>query len=141
MPTDTLSLASRSSWLAAVRENSERAWDVSKGLELTRYDHSQEGEVILEPGVNFFVMALENLGATTYFSCEGHPTGFYIAVKAPYKLMCKVEACGFFHVEISRSTGAPVNFCIRLREGIDSIETRDEILRWAATAWMTGLLS
>ncbi len=138
---DTLSLTTRSSWLAAVRQNSDAAWDVSKGLKIIRYDHEHNREVVLETGVNFFIMALEHLGAPPYFSCEGHPTGFYIAVDASYELMRKVEACGFFHVEIARSLTTPVTFCIRLREGIDTSEARDEVLRWVATAWVTGLLS
>lgn len=32
----------------------------------------------VDPGVKFFVLLLEKLGAETLFSCEGHPFGFYV---------------------------------------------------------------
>jgi hypothetical protein len=65
------------------------------------------GEVELERGVNYFVLALKAIGVEgTFASCEGHPTGFYIGFIASYEVAKKVHAMpgcsrlGQFRVEL-----------------------------------------
>lgn len=54
----------------------------------------------IDAGVSFFVVMLEALGAKTSFSCEGHPTGFYVAFEAPYELANQIKLARYFEVEI-----------------------------------------
>ncbi len=46
---------------------------------------------VLEFGVNYFILKLESLGLKTMWSCEGHPSGFYIVFKAPYKIAREIS--------------------------------------------------
>lgn len=73
---------------------------------------------------------LEQLGAVTRFSCEGHPNGFYIVFDAPMALAVKLRACGFFAVELEDRN----RWSLRINREIDET-TRKRILRWAAEAW------
>jgi hypothetical protein len=120
-------------------------WDLAKEQVLTRTSRvlgTEQGEQI-DPGVNFFVQALEALGATTLFSCEGHPTGFYIAFSANYELAKEISQAGFFTVEISDT--APNTWVIRKRgteanpvnrvKGYTEAD-KERTLRWAAEAWI-----
>jgi hypothetical protein len=84
---------------------------------------------------------LEQLGATTEYSCEGHPLKkdsadevdgmgyFYIVFNAPYELARKIHSCGFFSVEIER------NGRWSLRTSFATKNTQRAHLRWAAEAW------
>ena len=54
----------------------------------------------LDRGVNFFVLALETLGAATGYSCEGHPKGFYITFHSDYNTALTIAGWGYFQVEI-----------------------------------------
>src|SRR4051812_18125423 len=56
----------------------QNPWDSVQGAVLIRHDTETGEDTPLEAGVNFFVLMLEQLGATTRFSCEGHPDGFYV---------------------------------------------------------------
>jgi hypothetical protein len=58
-------------------------------------------EVTLDPEVNFFVKALESIGAKVLFSCGGHPNGFYISFEASYEIAHSIQGCGFFDVSIA----------------------------------------
>jgi hypothetical protein len=69
----------------------------------------------LEPGVEFFVLMLEQLGAVTEFSCEGHPHGFYIMFHGPYELAWRLSLDSQQELECERD--------------------KAQILRRAATAW------
>lgn len=97
---------------------------------------------MLEDGVNFFVAMLEKLGAKTEFSCEGHPTGFYIVFYAPVALAQKLVHCGFFNVELERyGTMAGVNkkhkrWSLRLGPHICTEGDRQTVLSFAANAWV-----
>lgn len=84
----------------------------------------------LEPGVNYFVAMLEQLGAKTAFSCEGHPNGFYVSFAAPYSIALKVNECGYFSVEIEGEN----RWSIRLNRE-HSKKERIDCLRWAAETW------
>lgn len=91
----------------------------------------------VDPGANFFVLALEALGATPRFSCEGHPYGFYVAFEAPYELALEINAAGHFTVEISGKD----YWAIR-KERSENAEAeyteadKQRSLRWATEAWI-----
>jgi len=107
-------------------------WDRAKKIKVLR---SAPGYPLadLEPGVKFFVLMLEQLGATTLYSCEGHPRGFYVMFTAPYETALHVSACGYFTVEICRH----VMWTMRLseRQRIHSHRRKAQLLRRAATEW------
>lgn len=121
--------------------NERSPWDIAKDTPLMRTDPRNGEDVQLEPGVNFFVRALEYTGATTHFSCEGHPTGFYITFSAPMEVAAAIHQCGFMTVELIginhwalRLTGNEHG--IAATEGRPfSREDRDRILRHASEAW------
>lgn len=83
-------------------EHAKKLFEAAKQISVCRGDpigiYPKED---LEPGVKYFVLMLEQLDATTFFSCEGHPDGFYVVFTAPYSIALAVQACGFFNVEIS----------------------------------------
>jgi hypothetical protein len=102
------------------------AWDEAYKLKIYR------GGELIDPGVNYFVLMLDQMGLATHFSCEGHPNGFYIAFSASYGEALAISDAGYFTVEIEREdywilrnstnyTGSP-------REKIDA-------MRFAAEAW------
>lgn len=92
----------------------------------------------LEPGVNYFVAMLEQLGCYTEWSCEGHPKGFYIVFVASYELALSIKGCGFFSVEIE----GECRWSLR-RHGADNLrqteEQKTQALEWAAKAWEKSL--
>src|SRR5277367_5134248 len=106
-------------------------WDAAKKFRVLR---SAPGYPMkdLEPGVKFFVLMLEQLGATTHYSCEGHPQGFYITFSCPYETALRIRECGYFRVEIVR----PDTWAIRVRDcpRIKSPQEKARLLRWAATS-------
>lgn len=85
---------------------------------------------LLDRGVNFFVLKLEELGALTCFSCEGHPNGFYIMFKAPQALALAIYSCGFFTVELAGKN----YWRLSLHREVEEYE-RQKILNWAAESW------
>lgn len=104
----------------------KNVWDDAATLEIYR------GGEKLDPGVNYFVLMLDQMGLATHFSCEGHPNGFYIAFSASYGEALVISNVGYFTVEIEREdywmlrnltnyTGSP-------REKIDA-------MRFASNAW------
>jgi hypothetical protein len=105
---------------------------------LTRQSSGSGKLETLDPGVNFFVEALEAAGATTQFSCEGHPNGFYVAFFSDYDLALRVHAAGFFEIEFVHVG----YWCIRLK----TLSTEDDFakrraLNWAADAWVKAGLT
>lgn len=73
---------------------------------------------------------LEQLGATTLFSCEGHPNGFYVLFDAALPLAVKLKRCGYFTVELEGRN----RWSLRINNEIDET-TRKRILRLAAASW------
>lgn len=69
----------------------KNAWDTACKLTLHRRDPDGRGLVPLEPGVNYFVLALERMGARTRYSCEGHPSGFYVMFHSSAKVARQVS--------------------------------------------------
>jgi hypothetical protein len=92
----------------------------------------------LDPGVNYFVAMLEQLGCATHWSCEGHPKGFYVVFVASYELALSIKNCGFFEVEIEGQS----RWSIR-RKTIDALRQqslpKDHALGLAAAAWERSL--
>lgn len=84
----------------------------------------------IDPGVNYFVLMLEQLGALPYFSCEGHPNGFYILFGAPMALAVKIKECGYFMVELEQEN----IWSLRVRMSMTESE-RVQLLKWAAERW------
>lgn len=75
---------------------------------------------------------LEKLGAKTEFSCEGHPTGFYIVFTGPAALAFALHSCGFFHVQVEGKN----RWSIRLGHHIDNEAHKQMTLTFAAKAWV-----
>jgi hypothetical protein len=90
---------------------------------------------VLEPGVNFFILMLEKLGAKTRYSCEGHPDRFYIMFEADYELAFRIAAIGFLTVNIWGHRKNTFNVEMSVRNSYGTLEDRNETLRFAATAW------
>lgn len=107
-------------------------WDAAKEIEVLRASGAYP-LADLEPGVKFFVLMLEQLGATTLYSCEGHPEGFYIVFFAPYEIALRISNCGYFTVEIESSG----TWSIRIPEASEPRSEADkaELLRRAARNW------
>lgn len=120
---------------------SSRPWDEARKLEVIRHDYRPAGEVI-DPGVNFFVLTLEAIGARPIASCEGHPDGFYVFFEASYELAQSIEAPGYFTVELESRTHGPDHWSIRLPEDFEQTERgKRQTLRWAAKAWQEAFWS
>jgi hypothetical protein len=117
-PCKTKSTPRKLTWLSAARRKLHRRSPC--GL----YDE------IIDAGVNFFVVALEKLGATTMYSCEGHPSGFYIMFEAPMCVAVKIRKAGYFTVELE---GLNL-WSIRLPH-VDMEYDRRIILNGAARSW------
>lgn len=101
-------------------------WDEAASLEIFR------GGELLDPGVNYFVLMLNQLGLPTHYSCEGHPAGFYVTFNASYEQALQLKSVGYFSVEIEgehywsiRQTSIPRE---SERQKVDG-------MRWAAAAW------
>lgn len=131
-------------------QTAEKPWDAALKFRLLRYSPmpmTGGTPELMEPGVNFFILALEALGCTTYFSCEGHPTGFYVAFDAPLEIADRIQRCGWLSVErhnqrwIIRlpdsSIEAGSNKVIRIRA---ETARKYRLLRQVAKAWQKKLL-
>jgi hypothetical protein len=90
---------------------------------------------VLEPGVTFFILMLEKLGAKTRYSCEGHPDDFYIMFEADYELAFQIAAIGFLTVDVWWRRKNTFNLRMTVRNSRGTIEDRNETLRFAAAAW------
>jgi hypothetical protein len=87
----------------------------------------------IDPGVNFFVLVLEHLGARTEYSCEGHPSGFYVLFSAPLAIAHRIVRAGYFRVELERGSRIPPRWSIRA--DFETEEDKNYALTLAAKAW------
>lgn len=124
-------------------------WEVAREQTLRRYYFASRRFEELERDVNFFVLALEQLGARTLSSCAGHPFGFYIYFNASYRLAKQIRRCGYFNVELAGMVG---QFSISLMSNENSYLHREHDDPWnedikiyclknAADAWIKQMLS
>lgn len=104
------------------RYTRRNAWDEAYDLKIYR------GGEKLDPGVNFFVLMLDQLGLPTHYSCEGHPTGFYVTFNASYNEALTIKRVGYFSVEIEEK-----NYWSMRTDFPGGHKT--DALRWAANAW------
>jgi len=109
----------------AGRHTKPGIWDRAARLKLSRGSSEK-----LDPGANYFVAMLEQMGLKTFFSCEGHPNGFYVTFAAPYPKALKIKSAGFFSVEIAGKG----HWSIRI-DRRESERGHVDCLRWAAEAW------
>jgi len=78
----------------------DTAWDRACLEKVVRPYGGDGDDCLVEPGVNFFVLALERLGATTLCSCEGHPHGFNVIFRASHELAKRIAQHRGLTVEI-----------------------------------------
>jgi len=111
---------------------------------LTRFDTLTGDEIIIEPGVAYFIDALEQLRADVQFSCEGHPKGFYVCFAAPFDLALRVANAGYMTVELCRDGRWKISLSGNER-GIETngakftVDDRNDILKSAAAVWERGI--
>jgi hypothetical protein len=123
---------------ATAPKTKKNIWDFAAKLPVARTSPCGLYSGELEGGVKFFVLMLEQLGAATLYSCEGHPDEhdeghFYVSFKAPLKLARKINNCGFFRVEMERNNGWSI------RAAFNSEQGKKTHLRWAADSWLRQL--
>lgn len=99
-------------------------WDDAADLEVWRGDQK------LDPGANYFVLMLDQMGLPTDYSCEGHPGGFYVTFLASYEEALTIKKARYFGVEIEGDG----YWSIRMHTDHGPAEHVDA-LRWAADAW------
>ncbi len=111
----------------------DKPWDEARKLKVMRHDY-KDNEII-DPGVNFFVLTLEHLGATPKYSCEGHPGGFYILFEASYDLAMRIEEPGFFTVALASRNHGRDWWTLGASREWETEREKCQVLRWAAAAW------
>lgn len=113
----------------------ETDWDRACELVLERTSPCRTYSGPIDPGVNYFVLALEQLGASPRYSCEGHPDGFYVLFAAPLATALRILHCGYFTVELEGEN----LWSIRIGRTPTTDDERIQVLRWAADAWTKQL--
>ena len=83
----------------------------------------------VDRGVNYFVLMLQQQGATTHYSCEGHPKNFYILFESGTTLARRIQSLGCFHVEVEHGQ------CWSLRRDFDTEAEKQYVFTLAAKAW------
>lgn len=106
------------------KHTKRNVWDDAAELEIWR-----DGEK-LDPGVNYFVLMLDQMELPTASSCEGHPSGFYVSFSGSYEQALAIKQAGYFSVEIEGEG----YWSIRTHMVLDPSE-RVDLLRWAAQTW------
>lgn len=109
---------------------SKNAWDRACTLTVERTSPCGFYAGPIDRGVNYFVLMLEQLGAIPHYSCEGHPSSFYVLFEAPLNLAEQIVECGYFSVELEAAS----TWSIRTRQ-FETDAERIMFLRYAAEAW------
>jgi hypothetical protein len=112
------------------RHTERNVWDDAARLSIVR------GGMILDPGVNYFVLMLNQLGFPTIASCEGHHRGCYVVFQATYNEALRINSAsqGWLGVEIA----AEDSWALR-QPFVPGEKERVDGLRWAADAWGENL--
>lgn len=114
------------------------AWDKAAATVLQRRSGTKCDLENIDPGVNFFVLALEALGAKPKYSCEGHPRSFYICFQADYELALEIRSAGYFTVEAEgRDYWSIRKMAGEYMQNPYTLADRDQTLRWATDAWLS----
>jgi hypothetical protein len=133
-------------------------WDLAHRLDVARESPDEFGNgpiykmAQLDGGIKFFILALEELGAKTRYSCEGHPYGAYVAFDAPVRLIRSIHFTNTFTLVADLNEMRLDGMCDcamyadhkRHRTGQDAAlwaeayteEMRVDFLRQAADQWM-----
>lgn len=133
----------------------KNSWDRACKLKLSRKEsptrkfskYVRSTYSIMDPGVNFFILMLEQMGQKTCFSCEGHPDGFYIVFISSDKLArkiseitpwCKVELNEGYRRYILRMS--PLSWIYNRVISIEQLPSnpyniKEALLRGAANYW------
>lgn len=119
-------MAGRRRKVSKGRHTRPTVWDDAAELQVLR------GGETLDPGVNYFVLMLNQMGLDTEFSCEGHPDGFYVTFSAPYNMALDIQKAGYFTVEIEGKNYWSIR---RNMPSKDEEAERVDAMRWAAEAW------
>jgi hypothetical protein len=106
----------------------KNVWDEAAAIKIYR------GGELLDPGVNYFVLMLDQLGLPTHYSCEGHPDGFYVTFNASYEQALQLKSGGYFSVEIEGEDYWSMRQNFRHK---DALREKVDGMRWAAAAWET----
>jgi hypothetical protein len=106
-------------------------WDAATEIPIWRRCPFPHLSGLLDPGVVYFVLQLERMGARTTFSCEGHPGGFYIVFRARETLARTIASSVAFRVEIDTNPG----WRLSLQSDPQTEAHRRSALRTAATLW------
>lgn len=104
----------------------KNVWDKAAAIKIYR------GGELLDPGVNYFVLMLDQLGLPTQYSCEGHPDGFYITFNASYEQALELKKIGYFSVEIEDEDYWSLRQHFRNK---DAPREKVDGMRWATEAW------
>jgi hypothetical protein len=113
-------------------------WDAARKLKVFRGNPPSP----VDPGVNFFVLMLEQLGCTTADSCEGDPFGFYVTFRGPDPVARAVKDCGWFGVALWRSAEYRLDLESSENANLFGIvlpyttRRRNRTLRRAADSWV-----
>jgi len=106
-------------------------WDCAKNIKVYRGGNGYP-VADLEGGVKFFVLMLEQIGATTIHSCEGHPRGFYVSFRCSYDTALSISSCGYFNVAIVQANTWTIRLAERL---VTSARVKAQYLSEAARSW------
>jgi hypothetical protein len=109
-------------------------WEAAGKIPMTR--PYGKGVEALEPGVRFFILALNYLRCETQHSCEGHPNGFYITFTSAYPMAQMIDNMGYFDIQIEGKD----YWSLRQHHGRTSERDKARGLRLAAASWAKTLL-
>ena len=76
-------------------------WDKTREIQYLpnpKIDDYPGGKI--DTGVNFFLGVLIKIGAEPRYSCEGHPSGFYVFFKSTKHQAMIAKVLGYFNVEV-----------------------------------------
>ena len=98
----------------------------------------------VDPGVNFFVLRLDQLGCETQWSCEGHPSEFYISFTEPPIIAHASQEVGHFTIELWNTVYRLTPGVTRAAQGeeVDRGEAERDLARYSAAlgrkAWASN---
>ena len=123
-------------------------WDKAWKQTLIRNSpSSNRAPYILDLGINYFVLKLEKMGLKTFWSCEGHPSGFYLVFQEPHRIARKISIVSVGYsinvsiANINRWTGTkeggriPNCWNLHFLPHGNSYECRNYLLRGLSIQW------